>query len=68
MSMHWIEKEGHDDIQSLIMDLVIELDSLETIIKFDNEGEPDAVKAVMIKYSNGATGLKLLEVEEEDNE
>lgn len=65
MSIHWIEKEDHNDLQSIIMDLVIELDSEETIIKFDNEGEPDAVKAVMIKYSNGVTGLELWEVEEE---
>ena len=50
------------------MDLVIELNSEETIIKFDNEGEPDAVKAIMIRYTNGETGLTLLEVEEEENE
>ena len=63
MKEHWIITEQHDDLESIIMDLAIELDSKVTIIKFDNEGEPDTVKVVMNKYDNGAIGVRLYEVE-----
>lgn len=64
---HWIETEGnHGELHSLIGELAMELDSKETIIHFDNEGEPDCVKCILTEDKEfGGTYIELYEVEGE---